>query len=192
MKNTQHDHAYWLTSVLALSLALALPACGEDKGKDDEATGNTAVAEIHGLGTNMAITGTLTFTQVAAGVMIAGSVSGLDPGSTHGMHLHENGDCSAADGMSAGGHWNPTAQVHGGLGSAASHLGDLGNVMADASGKAAVSLTKAGAKVGDGSALDVVGRGVIVHASADDLMTDPSGSSGARIACGSVHSASQR
>jgi Cu-Zn family superoxide dismutase len=145
------------------------------------------MAEIQGLGTNTAITGMLTFTEVAAGVMVAGSVSGLDPGSTHGVHLHEKGDCSAADGMSAGGHWNPTGQVHGGLGSAASHLGDLGNVTADASGKAPVSLTKAGAKVRDGSTLDVVGRGVIVHATADDLTTDPSGNSGARIACGSIH-----
>jgi Cu-Zn family superoxide dismutase len=181
MKISKSVRPYLLSSVL--TLALGLPGCGDD---DDDAA-KTAVADIQGLGTNTAVMGTLTFKQVAAGVMITGSISGLEPNSTHGAHLHEKGDCSAADGMSAGGHWNPTAQMHGSLEGAASHLGDLGNLVADSSGKATVSLTKAGAKVGDGSAMDVIGRGVIVHAAADDLMTDPSGNSGARIACGSIH-----
>jgi Cu-Zn family superoxide dismutase len=183
VKNSQYIRPHWLISTLAL--ALALPACGSED--DEEDPGNAATAEIRGLGTNTAVTGALTFTQTAAGAMVAGSIAGLEPGSTHGVHLHEKADCSAADGMSAGGHWNPTGQLHGGPSSAASHLGDLGNVAADASGKATVSLTKAGAKVRDGSALDVVGRAVIVHAAADDLMTDPTGNAGARLACGAVH-----
>src|SRR5688572_1017827 len=181
MKKSKYVRPCLRRSVLAL--ALGLLGCGDDA---DDAP-KTAVADIQGLGTNTAVTGRLTFEQVSAGVMITGSISGLAPNSTHGMHLHEKGDCSAADGMSAGGHWNPSAHMHGGLESAASHLGDLGNLVADSSGKAMVSLTKAGAKVADGSAMDVVGRGVIIHADADDLMTDPSGNSGARIACGSVH-----
>jgi superoxide dismutase, Cu-Zn family len=182
MKNSKHVGFYFVSSCLVLSLGL--PGCGDDDEEADPVS--TAVAEIQGLGTNTAVMGKLTFAQVDAGVMVTGTVSGLNPSSTHGIHLHEKGDCSAADGMSAGGHWNPTGQMHGGLSTAASHLGDLGNLVTDGSGNATVAITKAGAKLRDGSAVDVVGRGVIVHAMADDMMTDPSGNSGARIACGSI------
>src|SRR5688500_18284449 len=147
MKNWKHVRPYLLSSFLAL--ALGLPGCGSDD-EDGEDPVSTAVAEIQGLGTNTAVMGKLTFTQVGAGVMVSGAITGLDPNSTHGIHLHQTGDCSAADGMSAGGHWNPTGQMHGGLDTAAAHLGDLGNLVADASGKATVALTKAGAKLGDG------------------------------------------
>jgi Cu-Zn family superoxide dismutase len=183
MKNSKLVRACHVGSMLALGLWLS--GCGDDD-ENPPATGNTASAEIQGLGTNTGIGGVLTFTEVASGVSITGSVTGLAPNSTHGMHIHEVGDCSSADGMSAGGHWNPGAQMHGAPGSAAAHLGDLGNLVADAAGNATLSLTQAGAKMDDGSAFDVINRSVIVHASADDLMTDPSGNSGARIACGEI------
>jgi Cu-Zn family superoxide dismutase len=182
MKNSKYVRFYLVSSCLAL--ALGLSGCGSDDEEADPV--NTAVAEIQGLGTNTAVMGKLTFTQVDTGVMVTGTISGLNPSSSHGIHLHQTGDCSAADGMSAGGHWNPAGHMHGGLNTATSHLGDLGNLVSDSAGTATVAITKAGAKLRDGSAVDVVGRGVIVHAMADDMMTDPSGNSGARIACGSI------
>lgn len=170
---------------LAVVFACAVSAgCSDDEKDSDTKSG--ASADVAGLGANTGVTGAITFSAASGGVAISGTVSGLAPNSTHGFHLHQMGDCSSADGMSAGGHWNPKAQVHGAPTNSASHLGDLGNIEADANGVASISLTKAGATVGGGAETDVIGRAVIVHADADDQVTDPTGNAGARIACGVV------
>ncbi|MBI5507519.1 MAG: superoxide dismutase family protein [Deltaproteobacteria bacterium] len=179
-----------------LALALALPlfaGCGHGATEGHPAPGPTpaplavvtAAAEIAALGTS-GVHGRLTLTRVDAGVKIEGRIEGLPPTSAHGFHVHEKGDCSAADGASAGGHFNPMATMHGPMDAADSHAGDLGNLTADRLGVAQVALTKLGVSLADGGPADLVGRGVIVHALVDDLKTQPTGASGARIACGVV------
>src|SRR5437879_9975096 len=79
--------------------------------------------------------GTVTFTEVADGVQVLAEITGLTPGN-HGFHVHEFGDCSAADATSAGAHFNPTAKPHAGPDAPERHVGDMGNVEADGSGKA--------------------------------------------------------
>lgn len=130
--------------------------------------------------------GRLDFAIVDGGIRITGEVSGLEPGSEHGFHVHENGDCSAPDGSSAGGHFNPGATDHGRVGHGTHHAGDSDNIVANDQGVAAVDTLLQGASLGDGAATEVIGRGVIVHADPDDYTTQPTGNAGARLACGVV------
>jgi Cu-Zn family superoxide dismutase len=107
------------------------------------------------------------FHQEEGGVFMHARLSGLTPGQEHGFHIHEKGDCSSGDGLSAGGHFNPAGKPHGPQ-DAEHHAGDLPALKADANGKAD---------------LRIVGRGLIVHAQPDDYRTQPTGNSGARVAC---------
>jgi Cu-Zn family superoxide dismutase len=144
---------------------------------------STAIAVLHPTAGNK-VTGTVTFAVVADGVQVHAEITSLTPGK-HGFHVHEFGDCSAADASSAGAHFNPANQPHAGPDAAARHEGDMGNVEADAFSNAKldyvdhqISLTN--------DAKSVIGRSVVVHAKPDDLKTQPSGDSGARIACGVI------
>jgi Cu-Zn family superoxide dismutase len=131
-------------------------------------------------------TGTVTFTQLEGDkVKVAVDLQGVPPG-THGFHVHDKADLSAADLTSAGAHFNPGGHKHGGPDSKERHAGDLGNVEADTSGNVKKEMTVAGLSVGTGAANDVIGHSVILHAKADDLKTDPSGNSGGRIAGGVI------
>jgi Cu-Zn family superoxide dismutase len=134
------------------------------------------------------VSGTLTLTAEQGGVSIVGMVGNLEPGSKHGFHVHDKGDCSAPDGSSAGGHFNPTSMEHGDPTKAGAmhHLGDMMNIEADASGTAQVKVTIPNATLHDGGPNDLIGKGVIVHAAPDDYTTQPSGNSGARLACGRI------
>jgi superoxide dismutase, Cu-Zn family len=127
--------------------------------------------------------GNVTFTQAGGKVLVSGEVRGLKPNAVHGFHVHEKGDCSAADGMSTGGHFNPDAKPHGEHGSTPHHAGDLVSLKSDANGVASFRYESATITVGSGGANDVVGRGLIVHRDPDDYKTQPTGNSGARIAC---------
>lgn len=131
--------------------------------------------------------GQLMFTATSDGVTIAGELTGLPPSTEHGFHVHEKGDCSAPDATSAGDHFNPDMAPHAGPTVSPRHLGDIPNVQSDATGKAVVNATIAGATLRDGGLHDLVGKAVIVHARADDYKTQPSGNSGDRIACGVVN-----
>lgn len=127
--------------------------------------------------------GTLTFTAVGSAVAVSGTISGLAPGK-HGFHIHEFGDCSAPDATSAGAHFNPKGHPHAGPVDPERHAGDLGNLEAGADGTVTVDVKDAQlALEGDKT---IVGRGVIVHAKADDLKTQPTGDAGGRLACGVV------
>ena len=132
------------------------------------------------------VRGNVTFASVRRGqaVVVAGRITGLQPG-THGMHVHEKGNCTAPDGSSAGAHFNPAAQVHAGPRDPNHHAGDLGNVTADPSGVAEFSFEVEGLSLGVDTS-SIIGRSLIVHAGADDLVTQPTGGSGARLACGLV------
>ena len=128
--------------------------------------------------------GSVKFTQVGSGVRVEGEIAALAPG-MHGIHIHEKGDCSAPDATSAGAHFNPAGKKHGAPNAAEHHAGDLGNLTANEYGKATLNITVEGMTVDTGQN-GVVGRGLIVHADADDLKTDPTGNSGGRIACGVI------
>ena len=128
------------------------------------------------------VTGKITFTKTGNEVQVTADIENLKPGK-HGFHIHEKGDCSAPDASSAGGHFNPTHQHHGGPTSAERHIGDLGNIEPDASGK--VHFDWKG-KMSLSGADSIIGKSVVVHEKADDLKTDPAGNSGARIACGVI------
>ncbi|MHC9083666.1 superoxide dismutase family protein [Luteimonas sp. RIT-PG2_3] len=132
--------------------------------------------------------GTLQLAVVDGAVVVTGDVTGLKPGSQHGFHLHEKGDCSAPDATSAGGHFNPASSNHGRVGQGAHHGGDSDNLVANDQGVATVNARFEGVTIGDGAATDVVGKGVIVHADADDYVTQPTGNAGARLACGVIAS----
>jgi superoxide dismutase, Cu-Zn family len=129
------------------------------------------------------VTGTVTFTKVGDEIQVVADIQNLKPGK-HGFHIHEKGDCSAADAASAGAHFNPTQKHHGGPMTPDHHSGDLGNIEADASGKAHLDWKGKLSLSGNDS---IIGRSVVVHEKEDDLKTDPSGNSGARIACGVIN-----
>jgi superoxide dismutase, Cu-Zn family len=170
-----------LIGLVSLSLA-GLIALAQTSGEKSSAP-SRAVAVLHPTGGN-SVTGTVTFTEVADGVQIHAELASLTPGK-HGFHVHEFGDCSAADLSSAGGHFNPTQKPHAGPDSAERHVGDMGNVEADASGKAKLEYVDHDISLTNDQRC-VIGRSVVVHAKADDLKTQPSGDSGARIACGVI------
>lgn len=128
--------------------------------------------------------GTLALRQTDAGVEITGELTGLPPGE-HGFHIHETGACGAAEGFeSAGGHYEPEDHQHGFENEAGPHGGDLENLAVADDGSVSVSLANDRVELvalaeDDGSAL-------VIHAEPDDYVTDPSGNSGDRIACGVV------
>lgn len=131
------------------------------------------------------VEGTVTFEQMEGGIHVSASITGLTPGS-HGFHIHENGDCSAPDGTSAGGHFNPAGVDHGGPGSEVKHVGDLGNLVAGDDGTAEYHAMLDYLSLNEGDPNYIVGRGVIIHASEDDLKSQPTGAAGARLACGVI------
>jgi Cu-Zn family superoxide dismutase len=120
------------------------------------------------------------------GVHITGDIGGLAPNSVHGFHIHETGDCSAADASSAGGHYNPAGMAHGRANTAPHHAGDIDNVVADGNGVAHVNAHVSGVALGGDPARDILGRALVVHAMPDDYRTQPSGASGTRVACGVI------
>lgn len=132
------------------------------------------------------ISGKLTARPTADGVRITGEIGSLQRGGTQAIHIHETGDCSAADATSAGGHFNPGQQPHGKSGSGAHHGGDMNNIVADASGVAQVDVQALGVTLGGGATNDIAGRAVVIHAKADDYQSQPAGNAGARVACGII------
>lgn len=163
------------TLIASVASALVLSACASTPG------GPRAVAQLQSTTGNTA-TGTVSFTQAGDKVMVVGEVRGLKPNAEHGFHVHEKGDCSSGDGMSAGGHFNPGGQSHGQHAMGAHHAGDLPSLKADASGVARFNFVSTGISVGSGAA-DILGRGLIVHRDPDDYTTQPTGNSGPRLAC---------
>jgi Cu-Zn family superoxide dismutase len=140
-----------------------------------------AVAVLHGTTGNDKVMGVIRFSDTGNGVKVSGEIMGLEPNSKHGFHVHEFGDCSdMAKAMSAGGHYNPDGHQHGAPGPT-SHVGDMGNVDADAAGTAKVDVMLPDASITGKN--PILGRSVILHAKVDDLKTQPSGNSGDRVAC---------
>lgn len=131
--------------------------------------------------------GQINFTEEDGIVKMEGKFEGLTPG-THAIHLHEKADCSAEDGTSSGGHWNPTHQKHGKWGDAEGyHKGDIGNLEADENGIAFISMQTDEWCIGcDDENKNIVGKAVIVHDGKDDFVSQPTGDAGGRVSCGGV------
>jgi len=166
-----------MTLISAASSAVLLSACA-----GYGYYGPSAEAKLAPTSGNIT-TGTVVFRQKGNDIEVTAHVAGLTPGA-HGFHIHEKGDCSAPDGMSAGGHFNPTGQPHGHPHQGPHHAGDMPQLEADAYGNARLSAVLPGLTLE--GAHGIVGKGVIVHAAPDDFKTQPTGNSGARMACGVI------
>lgn len=128
--------------------------------------------------TESKVKGTVTFTLTGNKMHVYGEISGLTPGE-HGFHVHEFGVWNE-DGMATGGHFNPTGAPHAGHDSPRRHVGDMGNIKADANGVAVVDLDDA--EMSFTGPTSILGRGLVVHEKADDLKSQPSGNAGGRLA----------
>lgn len=167
-------------------MAFGIAGAAENHAPEAAPAGNVnAIAVIHPSG-NHDVHGVVQFeSRPDGGVRITADLQGLPPNSTHGFHIHEYGDCSAADLGSAGGHYNPQHHPHGGPQTSPHHAGDLGNVKADAQGNAHLDMTVHDITI-DGRHNPIIGRAVIVHEGEDDLTSQPSGDAGSRIGCGVI------
>ena len=166
------------------SMWLALPAAlllaGFAFGPEKKVTNAIAVVKPN---QGHTVNGVVKFEATAGGVKITWDLKGLAPGK-HGFHIHEFGNCDCPDGKCAGGHFNPDGKKHGGPTTAERHVGDLGNIEADAKGESKGEMTDA--VIALSGAHSIVGRTVMIHEKADDLKTDPTGDAGARIGVGVV------
>ena len=182
--NLSHGAPMFLLSAVVLMAGCSsakTPAPVADAGLGAVAS---AVASIASTAGNTA-RGTVVFYEMKDGsVRVVADLEGLAPGQQHAMHVHEKGDCSAADGTSAGGHYNPGQHDHALPPTEPRHAGDLGNVTADASGKAHYEITVSNLSI-RGASNPIDGRAVIVHAKADDG-GQPVGNAGARLGCGVI------
>jgi Cu-Zn family superoxide dismutase len=133
--------------------------------------------------------GVVTFQEENGKVHVTATIKGLAPNSKHGFHIHEYGDLSKLDGTSAGGHYNPEGHPHALPPKLPRHAGDMGNLVADSQGTAHYDATFSDISIA-GMMNPILGRGVIVHAKADDG-GQPTGNAGARIGMGVIGIASQ-
>lgn len=181
-------HKFLSHFLLLSATALLTFACGNEgeKGKahlelNSKKQKNRAIAVISPIKGSQ-VTGIVTFTIKEGGVQIIADLEGLTPGQ-HGFHVHEHGDCGG-NGMAAGGHFNPTNKQHGAPNDPNSHVGDLGNVVADEKGYAHYEhFNKMIAFSGPNN---IIGRSLVIHAGEDDLKSQPTGNSGERIGCGLI------
>lgn len=173
--------------LLLISISLTLVGCdriANQTGVLSTTSTEQAIATI-GSASGSNVTGMAVFTQNGDYITLTIEIENVSPG-VHAVHIHESGDCSSGDGKSAGGHWNPTDVAHGKWGEGEFHLGDLGNITVGEDGRGGFELTTDLWEIGTGSDVDVVGKGIIVHADADDFTSQPSGNAGARIGCGVI------
>lgn len=189
---------YLCHAVLAGATTIALAACSSspDGGSASSApvssnavpATSTAKAAIVNLASasGSLVSGKLSVMPMSDGVHLRGEIGGLGANATHAIHVHEKGDCSAADASSAGAHFNPSASPHGKVGSGAHHGGDMDNIVSSADGVARVDVHAGGVTLGGGAANDVAGKAVVVHAAPDDYTSQPAGNAGARVACGVI------
>ena len=164
---------------LIISLAAICTVALVAQGQDGAVTKATCKLESK---SGSKVTGLVTLTKTGDEVQVVADITGLTPGK-HGFHIHDVGDCSASDAASAGAHFNPTQHKHGGPATTERHGGDLGNIVADASGKAHLDWK---GKMNLTGINAILGKSIVVHEKEDDLKTDPSGNSGARQACGVI------
>lgn len=173
-----------MNAAMGLSALMAIAGCASMGGGQEYRA--TAALEAT---TGNATKGSVTFVQRGDKVFVTADVRGLKPGVEHGFHVHEKGDCSSGDGMSAGGHFNPDGVEHGhGQPGNTGHAGDMPNLKADAGGNAKTSFEMGKMTVAGGK-FSIVGKGLIVHRDPDDYQTQPTGNAGPRLACSVIKAA---
>jgi Cu-Zn family superoxide dismutase len=197
-----------LPTVLFLATTLALGACKREEPAADASTAapapaaepapaaaepapaaaaSTAASAALSPTQGNQVAGEVKFNVVDGAVHVTGTITGLKPNSEHGFHIHEFGDCSAPDGSSAGGHFNPAKTDHGQVSADPHHGGDMPNLKADAEGKATIDAAVSNnVNIGKGDGFDILNHAVIVHADPDDYKTQPTGNAGGRLACGVI------
>lgn len=178
-----------LISAGVIVIALTLAGCAQQQSQQDTASSNEsttnyteAVAVVHPTEGN-SVTGTVHFEQTSEGVHVTADLTGLAEG-PHGFHIHQYGDCTAVDGTSAGGHYNPAGNDHGGPTQDNRHMGDMGNITADAEGNATIDYTDPVIKLNGPDS--IIGRGIVLHGGRDDMSSQPSGAAGPRVGCGVI------
>ncbi len=185
-------------TILSLFLVFSILACKngvkktETKSTDSSDTEQEVVESVRALTIQLNpksksnVTGTAEFVETNGFVQMIATIQGLSLGS-HAIHIHEKGDCSSADGKSAGGHWNPTAQPHGKWGAETGyHKGDIGNfVVENETSVVEFSTDQWCIGCGDGTK-DILGKGIIIHQGVDDFTSQPSGAAGSRVSCGGI------
>lgn len=181
---------FTLVSVVMLLSCGTGKQAGEQEATGTELSGNealaTATAQISPASGSQ-VEGTATFTQTDEGVRMVLDLRNVAPGA-HALHLHEKGDCSAADATSAGDHWNPTSEAHGHRGESNEfHRGDIDNIEAASDSTVQFETTVMNWTIGGDPSTNIVGKAVIIHASPDDFTSQPAGNAGARIACGVIN-----
>jgi Cu-Zn family superoxide dismutase len=179
-----------LLAPLAPTLLVALAGCASappapPKTPPAVSTAQAATVRLASASTSL-VSGTVQVQAMGDGVHLRGTVGGLGRGQAHAIHVHERGDCSAADASSAGAHFNPTGAPHGRAGAGPHHAGDMDNLVANAEGVAQVDIHLRGVTLGGGAPNDIAGRALIVHAAPDDYASQPAGNAGARVACGVI------
>lgn len=163
----------------ALVLATALAACSTFEPQGPRATARLQPSQ------GSSVWGSVSFVEVGGAVLVRADVRGLRPGGQFGFHVHEKGDCSSSDFMSAGGHFNPGGKPHAHFSKTERHAGDLPNLGSDGEGVATYAFETRLLTVQAGPA-SVIGRAVVIHANPDDYASQPAGNSGPRIACGVI------
>ncbi len=174
--------------ILTTLLCFSLLSCTEKEVEEtmivDGPETTSAVAMIYPTSnSDGALNGQIRIQETDSGIVVIGGINGLTPGE-HALHIHQFGDCTEPDGSSAGGHFNPLGTQHGKRGEGEFHAGDLANITADDNGTATFELS--GETYTRQWMKSIIGRGVIIHAGADDFTSQPSGAAGARVACGVV------
>lgn len=175
--------------IIVTFVSLGLFACASKKVETDTAAQAPVVpspTKAHAVlksAKGYKVSGMVHFTEEDGKMVVETMVDNLKAG-PHGFHIHETGDCSAADFTSAGGHFNPHAHQHGDIGKG-SHVGDMGNLVADRKNKAHTRFTVEGMTMVTGAS-SIIGKAVVIHKDKDDLKSQPAGNAGARIACGVI------
>ena len=170
-------------NLCGMILAATVAALGCASGSKTP-EGPTARATIESK-SGSSVTGTATFTELSTGGVRAHVHVDHAPPGTHGLHIHEKGDCSDPEAKSAGGHFNPGGMPHAGPTAAQRHAGDLGNIEVKANGSGDLDLTSDLLTVRPGPN-SVVGRSVVFHEKTDDMTTQPTGNAGGRLGCGVI------
>jgi superoxide dismutase, Cu-Zn family len=167
-----------LYSVVLLSL---ITACNTSNQKTTQNAQALIIAK-----NESGISGLVTFTESDGKVVMNAELSGLTVGE-HAFHIHAVGDCSSADGKSAGGHWNPTEVNHGKWGEAPFHVGDIGNMVADSLGNGTINRTTDLWCIDcEDDTKNIIGKAIIIHQGPDDFSSQPAGAAGPRIGCGEI------
>lgn len=174
--------------LISLAVLLFVVGCAQQEMEQEETTTELAtdftkaVAVVHPTD-NGDVTGTVTFLQEGDSVRVEGEFEGLSQGK-HGFHIHEYGDCTAGDGTSAGGHYNPTGNDHGSPTQDNRHMGDMGNLVVTENGSASINYIDP--KIELNGPDSIIGRGIVIHGGEDDFESQPSGAAGPRMGCGVV------